>query len=55
VIGSDKDAVLECFLTSLPNRLSVAASLRVSNVALVDVDGSTGKASLMKRIDRTVN
>lgn len=55
VIGSDKDAVLESFLTSLPNRLSVAAGPCVLNAALVEVDEETGKASLIERIDRTVN
>lgn len=55
VIGSDKDAVLERFLTSMPNRLSVAAGPCTLNSALVDVDEKTGKASLIERIDRTVN
>jgi len=35
VIGSDKDAVLERFLTSLPNRLTVASGPCVLNAALV--------------------
>ena len=55
VIGSDKEAVLERFLTSLPNRLSVAAGPCMLNAALVEVDEDTGKASLIERIDRTVN
>ena len=55
VIGSDKDVALECFLTSLPNRWSVTGVLCALNAILVDADGSTGEASLMKRIDRTVN
>ena len=55
VIGSDKDAVLERFLTSLPNRLSVAAGPCVLDAARVEVDEETGKASLIERIDRTVN
>jgi len=55
VIGSDKDAVLERFLTSMPNRLSVADGPCTLNSVLVDVDEKTGKASLIERIDRTVN
>ena len=55
VIGSDKEAVLKRFLTSLPNQLSVAAGPCMLNAALVEVDEDTGKASLIERIDRTVN
>ena len=55
VIGSDKEAVLERFLTSLPNRLSVAAGPCMLNATLVEVDVDTGKASMIERIDRTVN
>jgi len=55
VIGSDKDAVLERFLTSMPNRLSVADGPCTLNSVLVDVDEKTGQASLIERIDRTVN
>jgi hypothetical protein len=55
VIGSDKEAVLERFLTSLPNRLSVADGPCMLNAALVEVDEDTGKASSIERIDRTVN
>ena len=55
VIGSDKAAVLERFLTSLPNRLAVAAGPCVLNAVLVDVDEKTGKASAIERVDRTVD
>ncbi|MCH7736610.1 MAG: TIGR00282 family metallophosphoesterase [Chloroflexi bacterium] len=55
VIGSNVDTVLERFLTSMPNRLSVAAGPCVLNAALVDVDEETGKASLIERVDRNVN
>ena len=55
VIGSEVDTVLERFLTSMPNRLAVAAGPCVLNSALMDVDEETGKASLIERIDRTVN
>ena len=55
VIGSDKDAVLERFLTSLPNRLTVASGPCVLNAALVEVDEETGNATSIERVDRTVN
>jgi len=55
VIGSSVETVLERFLTALPNRLSVADGPCILNSVLVDVDEETGKASLIERIDRTVN
>ncbi|MCH8296944.1 MAG: TIGR00282 family metallophosphoesterase [Chloroflexi bacterium] len=55
VIGSDKDAVLERFLTSLPHRLPVATGPCVLNAVLVDVDEETGKALSIERVDRTVD
>ncbi|HCP23566.1 MAG: TIGR00282 family metallophosphoesterase [SAR202 cluster bacterium] len=55
VIGSDKNAVLERFLTSMPTRLPVAVGACVLNSVLVEVDEETGTASLIERIDRTVN
>ena len=53
VIGSDKDAVLERFLTSMPHRLNVATGPCVLNAVLVDVDEETGTASSVERVDRT--
>jgi len=55
VIGSDKDAVLERFLTSMPHRLPVAIGSCVLNAVLVDVDEETGNASSIERVDRTVD
>ena len=55
VIGSDKDTVLERFLTSLPNRLTAASGPCALNAALVEVDEETGNATSIERIDRTVN
>lgn len=55
VIGSDKDTVLERFLTSMPQRLNVATGPCVLNAVLVDVDEETGTASSVERIDRMVN
>ena len=48
-------AVLGRFLTSLPNRLTVASGPCVLNAALVEVDEETGNATSIGRIDRTVN
>ena len=54
-IGSSVETVLDRFLTALPNRLSVADGPCILNSVLVDVDEETSKASLIGRIDRTVN
>lgn len=55
VIGSDHAAVLERFLTSMPQRLEVASGPCVLNSVLVDVDEELGTASALERIDRMVN
>lgn len=55
VIGSTVESVMERFLTSMPNRLEVAAGPCVLNSALMEVDEESGKANLIERIDRTVN
>ena len=55
MIGSSVETVLERFLTARPNRLSVGNGPCMLNSVLVDVDGETGKASLIERIDRRVN
>ena len=54
VIGSDTGAVLERFLTGMPQRLAVASGPVTMNSVLIDVDQDTGKALSMQRIDRTV-
>ena len=54
VIGSDTNAVLERFLTGLPQRLSVARGPVILNSALVEIDEETGKATSIERIDRMV-
>lgn len=54
VIGSDKGAVLERFLSSLPNRLAVATGPCMLNAVQVDVDEETGKATSIDRVDRTI-
>ncbi len=54
VIGSDTDAVLEKFLTGLPQRFTVADGPVVMNSVLIDVDHESGKARSIERIDRVV-
>ncbi len=54
VIGSNTDAVLERFLTGLPQRLPVGGGPVVLNSALVDVDEESGRAREVVRLDRTV-
>ena len=52
VIGSDTRAVLERFLTSMPQRLEVAKGPCVLNSVLVEVDEQTGRSIYLERIDR---
>ena len=54
VIGSDINAVLDRFLTGLPQRFSVAGGPVILNSTLLDVDPETGKALSIQRIDRMV-
>ena len=53
VIGSDRQAVLERFLTAMPNRLPPAGGPCILNSALLEVDEQTGRALSLERIDRT--
>lgn len=55
VIGSDPNAVLERFLTGLPQRLSVARGPVIINSALIEIDDDSGKATSIERIDRMVD
>ena len=55
VIGSDKDTVLERFLTSLPNRLTLTSGPCVLNAVLVEVGEETGNFTSIETVDRTVN
>ncbi len=54
VIGDDTEAVLQRFLTALPNRLSVGQGKTMFNAVLVRVDDSSGKALSIDRICREV-
>ena len=53
VIGSDTDAVLYRFLTSMPNNLTVAKGHCIFNSVLVEVDDNSGRSVSLERIDRT--
>ena len=51
-IGMDKDIVLQRFLTGVPNRFAVASGPVTFNSVLVNIDGSSGRATSIQRIDR---
>ena len=53
VIGSDTEAVLYRFLTSMPNNLAVAKGPCVFNSVLVEVDDISGRSLSVERVDRT--
>ena len=55
VIGSDTRAVLERFLTSMPQRLEVAKGPCTLNSVLVEVDEQTGRSVHVERVDRMAN
>jgi metallophosphoesterase (TIGR00282 family) len=51
-IGMDKDVVLQRFLTGVPNRFVVASGPVTFNSVLVTINGPTGRATSIQRIDR---
>ena len=51
-IGMDKEAVLQRFLTGVPNRFVVASGTVTFNSVLVTINSSTGRATSIQRIDR---
>jgi hypothetical protein len=55
VIGSGVEAVLDRFLTGMPQRLPVASGPVIMNSVLMDIDQDTGKALAVQRIDRMVD
>ncbi|HEY33445.1 MAG TPA: TIGR00282 family metallophosphoesterase [Dehalococcoidia bacterium] len=55
IIGDDAEAVLERFLTMMPNHLSVGKGKTVLDAILVTVDDASGKATGIERISREVN
>jgi len=54
VIGDDREAVIQRFLTLLPHRLSVGKGGLIFNSVLVKIDEETGMAQSITRIDRKV-
>ena len=54
VIGSDTNAVLDRFLTGLPQRLPVAGGPVILNSVMLELNDETGKAVSIQRIDRMV-
>ena len=51
-IGMDKDVVIQRFLSGVPNRFVVASGPVTFNSVLVNIDGSTGRATSIQRVDR---
>ena len=54
VIGDDTEAVLQRFLTIIPNRLTVGQGKVMFNAVLVRVDDESGRATSIERIHREV-
>ncbi len=54
IIGDDIGAVLQRFLTMIPNRLSVGQGRVMFNGMLVKVDDRSGRATSIERINREV-
>ncbi|MDD5434394.1 MAG: YmdB family metallophosphoesterase, partial [Nitrospira sp.] len=50
VIGMEKDAVLEKFLTQMPKRFEVAKGHHVLSGVVVDIDETTGKSVSIERL-----
>ena len=55
IIGDDIAAVLDRFMTMIPNRLSVGKGKTVLNAIIVTVDDDSGKATGIERISREVD
>lgn len=55
VIGSETGAVLERFLTGMPQRLPVAGGPVALNSVLMEIEEDTGKALSIERLDRTLS
>ena len=54
IIGDDTEAVLQRFLSIIPNRLTVAKGKVTFNAILISVEEETGKAKSIERISREV-
>jgi metallophosphoesterase (TIGR00282 family) len=55
VIGSDIGAVIDRFLTGMPQRLPVSSGPVVLNSVLIDVDQDNGRALAIERLDRVIS
>ena len=55
VIGSEIPAVIERFVSQMPQRLTVAKGPVILNSVMVDIDERDGKATSIQRIDRMVD
>lgn len=51
-IGMDKDVVVKRFLTAVPARFQVAAGPVTFNSVLITINGPTGRATSIQRVDR---
>jgi metallophosphoesterase (TIGR00282 family) len=54
VIGMDREASLQRFLTGVPYRFKVAAGVVQFNSVLAQIDALSGKATRVERVDREV-
>ena len=54
VIGMDKEASLQRFLTGVPYRFKVAEGVVQFNSVLAEIDALSGKATRVERVDREV-
>jgi len=54
VIGDEVEAVIERFLNGINRRLPVADGPVIINSVLVDIDGITGRAKSIERVDRQI-
>jgi calcineurin-like phosphoesterase len=52
VIGMDREASLQRFLTGVPHRFRVADGAVQFNAVLVEIDALSGRAQGIERIDR---
>jgi hypothetical protein len=51
-IGMDKDVVVKRFLTAVPARFQVASGPVTFNSVLITINGPTGRATSIQRVDR---
>jgi calcineurin-like phosphoesterase len=54
VIGMDRGISLQRFLTGLPHRFKVAEGVVSFNSVLAKINGTSGHATAIERIDREV-